>query len=79
MMTDSPDGPAVNLIIGADLLGSWLDDVETGTPPARFLIASPFASLDVRPGRLILLGGPPGTGKTAALLQVGIDLLRLNE
>lgn len=68
-----------NLTTGADLLGTWLADVETGTPPARFKLGSPFAALDVRPGRLILLGGPPGAGKTAALLQVGIDLLRLNE
>jgi len=28
---------------------------------------------------MILFGGPPGSGKTAALLQMGIDLLRLNE
>jgi len=27
---------------------------------------------------MILFGGAPGSGKTAALLQVGIDLLRLN-
>lgn len=68
-----------NLTTGADLIGTWLADVETGEPPTRFKLESPFASVDVRPGRLILLGGPPGTGKTAALLQAGIDLLRLNE
>jgi len=67
------------LTTGADLIGTWLADVETGTPPVRFTLSSPFGSMDVRPGRLILLGGPPGTGKTAALLQAGIDLLRLNE
>lgn len=68
-----------NLTTGADLIGTWLTEVETGTPPTRFKLASPFALFDVRPGRLILLGGPPGTGKTAVLLQNGIDLLRLNE
>ena len=68
-----------NLTTGADLFGTWLADVETGTPPPRFVLAAPFAALDVRPGRLILLGGGPGSGKTAALLQAGIDLLRLNE
>lgn len=68
-----------NLTTGSDLIGTWLADLESGTPPVRFKLSSPFALLDVRPGRLILLGGPPGTGKTAALLQAGIDLLRLNE
>ena len=64
---------------GADLFGSWFADVERGEPPVRFTLPDPFAALDVRPGRLILFGGAPGGGKTAALMQVGIDLLRLNE
>jgi replicative DNA helicase len=64
---------------GADLFGSWFGDVQRGEPPVRFKLAEPFAALDVRPGRLILLGGAPGSGKTAALVQVSIDLLRLNE
>jgi replicative DNA helicase len=63
---------------GADLFGSWFADVERGEPPVRYGVPSPFDSLDIRPGRLILFGGPPGVGKTAALLQVGIDLLRGN-
>lgn len=64
---------------GADLFGSWFADVERGEPPMRFKLPDPFGALDVRPGRLILFGGAPGGGKTAALVQVGIDLLRLNE
>lgn len=64
---------------GADLLGAWFADLERGEPPTRFALPDPFAALDVRPGRLLLFGGAPGTGKTAGLLQVGIDLLRLNE
>lgn len=64
---------------GADLLGAWFADVERGEPPTRYTLPAPFAALDVRPGRLILFGGAPGGGKTAALVQIGIDLLRLNE
>jgi replicative DNA helicase len=64
---------------GADLLGSWFADVERGEPPVRFRLPDPFTALDVRPGRMILFGGAPGGGKTAALMQVGIDLLRMNE
>ncbi len=63
---------------GADLFGSWFADVERGEPPVRFNLPEPFAALDVRPGRLILFGGAPGGGKTAAVLQVGIDMLRMN-
>jgi replicative DNA helicase len=64
---------------GADMLGTWFTDVERGEAPVRFKLPDPFAALDVRPGRLMLLGGAPGSGKTAALLQIGVDLLRLNE
>ena len=67
-----------NFTTGADLFGAWLADVERGTPPARFALESPFACLDIRPGRMVLIGGAPGSGKTAALMQVAIDLLRLN-
>ena len=63
---------------GADLFGSWFADVERGEPPVRYALPAPFGALDVRPGRLILFGGAPGGGKTAALLQVGIDMLRMN-
>jgi replicative DNA helicase len=64
---------------GADLFGAWLADFECGEPSVRFELPEPFAALDVRPGRLLLFGGAPGTGKTAMLLQLAIDLLRLNE
>ena len=63
---------------GADLLGSWFADVELGEAPIRFQLPEPFTNLDVRPGRLILFGGAPGGGKTAAILQLGVDLLRMN-
>jgi replicative DNA helicase len=68
-----------NFTTAADLFGTWLTDVKRGEPPTRYTLPPPFAALDIRPGRLILCGGAPGAGKTAALLQVGIDLLRLND
>jgi replicative DNA helicase len=64
--------------IAADLFGRWSAHLERGAPPGRFELPAPFDGVDVRPGRLILLGGAPGSGKTAALLQVGVDLLRRN-
>lgn len=65
--------------IGSDLFGSWFADIEGGEPPTRYKLAEPFAGLDVRPGRMILFGGPPGAGKTAALVQLAVDLIRLND
>lgn len=65
-------------ITAADLFGTWYADVERREPPVRFTLAEPFAALDVRPGRLLLFGGAPGSGKTAALMQMGVDMLRLN-
>jgi len=65
-------------ITGAELFGSWFAEVERGEPPVRFRVPCPFDSLDIRPGRLIMFGGAPGGGKTAAMLQVTIDLLRMN-
>jgi replicative DNA helicase len=69
----------VNIVKGTDFLGSWFAEVERGEPPIRYKIAEPFGALDVRPGRLILFGGAPGDGKTAALLQASVDMLRLND
>lgn len=67
-----------NFTTGADLFGAWLTDLTSGTPPVRFALEAPFAPLDIRPGRMVLFGGAPGSGKTAALMQIAIDLLRLN-
>jgi len=63
----------------ASLFGPWLGEVEKGEPPVRFVVPPPFTPLDLRPGRLLLFGGAPGAGKTAALLQIVFDLLRGNE
>ena len=63
----------------ATLFGSWLAEVESGEPPVRFELQPPFAGVDLRPGRLGMFGGAPGSGKTAALLQMGTDLLRRND
>jgi replicative DNA helicase len=42
-------------------------------------MGAPFDAFDVRPGRVLVFGGAPGTGKTAALMQMSVDLLRLND
>ena len=64
---------------GTDLFKEWIIGVEQRKLLTWFELSPPFDALDIRPGRLILFGGPPGSGKTAALLQISVDLLRLNK
>jgi replicative DNA helicase len=42
-------------------------------------MGAPFNALDVRPGRAHMFAGAPGTGKTGALMQMSVDLARLND
>ena len=67
-----------NIVLTADLLGGWLADVESGQPPAKYALPPPFNSMDLRPGTLAVFAGQPGAGKTAGLLQICVELLRLN-
>ena len=43
--------------------------------PERWLAGPPFETIDIRPGRVLLFGAPPGAGKTTFALQLASDLL----
>jgi replicative DNA helicase len=45
-------------------------------PPQRYDPGRPFGALDLRPGRVVLIGAPPGAGKTAAALQIVVGALQ---
>ena len=62
-----------------DCFDSWRNELLDGTPPERFAVADdgPLAELDLRPGRVWVIGGHPGAGKTAFTMQLVIDALRL--
>jgi replicative DNA helicase len=65
--------------VAADALGSWRDEVLTGTPPILYPVGvGDMARLEVGPGLVTLLGGAPGAGKTAFAMQLVVDALRLN-
>jgi len=62
----------------ADVLATWRDDVLTGQPPTLFPIGDgELARIEVGPGLVTLIGGAPGTGKSAFTMQAVVDALRL--
>ena len=62
----------------ADVLDGWRDDVLTGAPPVFYPIGSgELARIEIGPGTVTLLGGAPGSGKTAFVMQAAVDALRL--
>ena len=69
-----------NLIRGDELFSSWKRELLSGKPPIRWELAddsSPLSSVQAGPGRVTALGGLPGSGKTALVLQLVTDGLRL--
>jgi replicative DNA helicase len=59
----------------ADVAKSAAFDPDAPAPP-RYRPGPPFDALDVRPGRVVLCGGPPGAGKTALGLQIVVGVLQ---
>jgi replicative DNA helicase len=60
-------GPFITV---TDLFGGWRSDVLSEDPPATWSIGDPtFDHVEVAPGLILLLGGAPGVGKSALLLQ----------
>ena len=58
----------------------WREDVLSGQPPVLYPVAeasSQLSRLEIGPGLVTLIGGPPGTGKTALVMQLIVDALRL--
>ena len=62
----------------ADVFDSWRNDVLTGEPPTLYPIGSgELARIEIGPKLVTLIGGAPGSGKTAFTMQAVIDALRL--
>jgi len=67
-----------SFITAADTFDGWRDDVLTGSPPVLWPVGSgELARLEIGPGLVTLLGGAPGSGKTALTMQLTVDALRM--
>lgn len=57
-------------VTGKALFDAWYGEVTSDTPPPTWSSGDPiFEPYEVGPGRIILIGGAPGAGKTAFILQ----------
>src|SRR6516162_11343250 len=73
-----PPVPDAAFVCAADALAGWRDDVLSGKPPVLFPVGTgELARVEIGPGLVMLLGGAPGSGKTAFTMQAVIDALRL--
>lgn len=66
------------LIRGGDLFGDWSENFLTRTPPTVWDPGPPFGHIAISPGRIVLLGGAPGEGKTALSTQFILDATARN-
>jgi replicative DNA helicase len=64
--------------VAGDVLAGWRDDLLTSKPPTLYACgAGELARIELGPGRVLLLGGAPGAGKTGFACQLVFDALRL--
>lgn len=67
-------------VAGADAIAAWRVDLLNGKAPTLYRIAEsgPLARVEIGPKLITLIGGGPGDGKTAFVMQGVCDALRLN-
>lgn len=70
-----------NFVTAADAFGNWKENLLTGEPPTLYPVAESgeLARIEIGPGLVTLIGGAPGSGKTAFTMQLVVDALRLTE
>ena len=68
-----------NYLCATDALHGWREDVLSGKPPKFYPIGEgELSRIEIGPGLVTLLGGAPGAGKTAFVMQAVVDALRLS-
>ena len=62
----------------AAMFDAFRSDVLSGTPPVTYPLGyGDLAGIDFGPGRLLLIGGSPGAGKTALAMQCVFDAMTI--
>ncbi|EMI52187.1 DnaB-like helicase C-terminal domain-containing protein [Rhodopirellula sallentina] len=61
------------------LFDDWQDDVLHGDPPRRFDIGPGLEHIRLGPGMVALLGGSPGMGKTAFVMQSVVSAMSADD
>ena len=62
---------------GADVLAGWRESLLSGTGPTLYPVGTGMlGQVEIGPGRVVLVGGLPGGGKTALCTQLAIDAVR---
>jgi replicative DNA helicase len=66
-----------NYTTATDAIGAWRETLFNGEPPRLYSFGCDgLNSIPLGPGRIVLLGGAPGTGKSALAMQLTVDGLR---
>lgn len=63
------------------LFDRWEAELFSGKPPARFQVAAaehPLSAVEVAPHQVLVIGAPPGTGKTALTMQLALNAMAFN-
>ena len=64
-------------IVAVDAMDAWRDSLFSGERPELYSVgAGALSSIELGPGRVVLIGGLPGGGKTALSMQLVVDALR---
>jgi replicative DNA helicase len=65
---------------GAELFEEWKGEVTSEKPPTLFPVGDeghPLNAVEIGPGQVVLVGAPPAAGKTALVMQMVFDAVRL--
>lgn len=67
-----------NYRTATDIMSVWTENVLSGSPPRLYPIGEgELAQIRIGPNLVTLIGGAPGAGKTAFVMQAMIDALRM--
>ena len=66
-------------VTAADTFDGWREELLTGTTPELWSVGDgELSRIETGPGLVTLIGGAPGSGKTALTMQIVADVLRRN-